>query len=167
MNTSIKAMMQQPEPIKNVGIFSLQGVLGSVVLTTLNCGAFVAVAGSLTLVASVCATGGAILLIPHWILYHLIDRSFKREEIIIDADGNEQRTLVIDRPNAHFCALIVLKIVTVVAAVLIGAAIFGIMSNPISLCVMAGTLTIGLAGLAIYAIAKDRAKINFPLLLNK
>ena len=108
-------------------------------------------------VATVCATGGAILFIPHWILYHAIDQSFKRYEPAFDDDGhplfdeNHERVqvAVIDRPIAHFCLLTVLNVGTIIGSIMIGAAIFAAFANPIGLCVLAGTITALVAAAAI------------------
>lgn len=154
--------IESPGPIKNIADPVIFGVIGSLILPTIGYGSVAAVAGSLGLVASVCATGGAILLIPHMILYQIIDHSFdKHKEIkkdlfgddVYDKDRNLVMVDVADRPIAHFCALLALHVGTVICAILIGAAIFGAIANPIGLCVLAGSITVALAGMALAALA--------------
>ena len=77
---------------------------------------------------------GALLFIPCMLLSYWLSEAF---------EGRENLT------SLHFCLQFALFSGALIASAALGAAFIGVAVNPIALCILAGTVTIGLGLLAI------------------
>lgn len=82
------------------------------------------------------SVGGAVLVLPYLLLGKTLHDSLSKTH-----------------PKTNFCLQAILAIGTLVASVIIGAAILQFALNPIVLCMATGGLTLGLGLMAITAVA--------------
>lgn len=126
-------------PLWNIAGAAICGLVGWRFLPFAGAGyaSIAAAAGTPAAVTSAPATGGAILLIPHYFLARQLANNLAHKPIL------------------HFCLQSALAITTAFCAGLLGAAILEMVVKPIGLCVLAGNITFAVfacAGVALYSI---------------
>lgn len=110
-------------------VLSQQGSLGHGFL------GFMAAAGTVSLAMSPIMTGTAITFVPYLILYIAINETFGEK-----------------KPLVAFVLQLALEVATLCASAMIGATIFGLAANPITLGMCCGALSVALIKMAVKLI---------------